>query len=803
MRAAVLGLLVGTCWLQTRATLPDTATALLLLAGAAGLLWLCWWVRHEARCAVLCSVLAGTALGFGAAALQAQQRLAPELPLALEGHDLDIVGVIESLPQTFERGVRFNFRVEKTPVGIALPPRIALSWYAQDGGVAPQAVAPGERWQLRVRLRRPHGNANPGGFDYEAWLLEQGVRATGTVRATDAPVGAANSSANNAPNRRLTEFVPGFSSIVERARARLRERMQTALAGRQYAGVIVALVIGDQRDISAADWKIFNATGVGHLVSISGLHITMIAGLFAGAVSFLWRRSFFTRAQLPLLLPVQKVAALAGALCALLYVLLSGFGVPAQRTLLMLAVVALAMWFGRATRVSHVLCLALAVVVLLDPWAVLWPGFWLSFGAVAVILYAGAGDISHLRARHTWRDSLRSAVRTQYAISIGLAPLTLLLFSQVSLVSPVANALAIPVISFIVTPLSLVGSVLPQPVAGMVLVAAHQVTAWLAVFLQWLADMPLAMLGAPAPAWWMFALALAGMLWMLAPRGWPVRSAGLLLWLPLLLNQPSAPTQGVTMTALDVGQGTAVLIETASHRLLYDTGPWYTPEADGGNRVILPYLRARGIDALDMLIVSHNDNDHSGGAVSILTQMQVGRTLSSLDEDSPIVRAATNHFRCRAGQRWEWDDARFEILHPDEGEYLRGRKPNARSCTLKISVGTRSILLPGDIEAAQEARLLTEVPRKLRADVLLAPHHGSGTSSTVKFLDAVQPGLAIFQVGYRNRYRHPKADVVTRYDARGIAYWRTDQAGAVRIEVGDRLNSSAWRQEQPRYWHGR
>lgn len=804
MRAAVAGLVAGTCWLQTRATLPDMSTALALLFGGAGLLWIARRAGPpmlSALPALLCMVVAGVSLGVGSAALHAHQRLASELPLALEGRDLDVVGVVDSLPQRFERGVRFNFRVEQGPAGADIPSRLALSWYAMDEDAAAlQAVAPGERWQLRVRLRRPHGNANPYGFDYEAWLLEQGVRATGYVR----PPGP------DSANRRLAAFVPGFSSVVERSRALLRDRMRAALEGKPYAGIIIALVIGDQRDISATDWKMFTATGVGHLVSISGLHITMIAGLFAGAVLFLWRRSFFTRAQLPLVLPAQKAGALAGALCALAYVLLSGFGVPAQRTLYMLVVVALALWFGRATRVSHVLFLALAVVLALDPWAVLWPGFWLSFGAVAVILYAGAGEARSLGPgkgwRNTWRDTLRAAVRTQYAVSIGLVPLTLLLFSQVSLVSPLANAIAIPVISFIVTPLALAGSVLPQPVAGLVLLSAHQAVAWLALFLQWLSELPAAVWAAPEPEWWMFALALAGMLWMLAPRGWPARSAGLLLWLPLLLNRPAAPADGMTITAFDVGQGTAVLIETPNHRLLYDTGPFYTPEADGGSRVILPYLRSRGIGYLDTVVVSHNDNDHSGGAASIFAQMRVGRVLSSLEPGSPILTAAPRHERCRAGQHWWWDGVRFEMLHPDDGEYIRSKKPNARSCTLKVSHGVHSVMLPGDIEAAQEARLLAEAPRKLRSTVLLAPHHGSGTSSTAGFLEAVQPELAIFQVGYRNRYRHPKAEVYERYEGMKIRRLRTDQAGAIRVEVGgrgDRVAVSAWRDERPRYWHGR
>jgi competence protein ComEC len=339
---------------------------------------------------VLATVAAALA-GVLWAAVLARHALSPQLAQRDEGRDITVVGTVDSLPYRFPQGVHFNFSVEKVeaaPGGaaIAVPPKIALSWYAGGAAAAVGDVRPGERWRLTVRLQRPHGNANPYGFDYEVWLLEQGLRATGYVRG-DA--------------LRLNRFVWTFSNAVEASRAALRARILDRLAGKQYAGVIVALVVGDQRGIAQSDWNVFNRAAIGHLISISGLHITMIAGLFALGASSLWRRSFFTGAQLPLLLPAQKVAALAGAVAALLYVLLAGFGVPAQRTLYMLSVVAAALWCGRTSSVSHVLCAALGIVVLLDPWAVLWPGFWLSFGAVATMLYATAGRVMRRQPRAT------------------------------------------------------------------------------------------------------------------------------------------------------------------------------------------------------------------------------------------------------------------------------------------------------------------------------------------------------------------------------------------------------------------
>jgi competence protein ComEC len=844
MRMAIIGFATGAAWLQRQASLPDwrwgvacgVALALCFWLLAARRRWVAmsWLERSWGRLPgsrSLSAAFAGFVTGVVWAASIAHLALAAELAREHEGKDFIAIGTIDNLPYRFAQGVRFNFAVERvedrsgkevapTPV----PPRIAISWYsgyrdqpATQGAVGD--VQPGERWRLTVRLQRPHGNANPYGFDYEAWLLEQGVRATGYVRADRA-------------NRRLDRFVFSAGNLVEHGRAALRARILRSLDGKPYAGVIVALVVGDQRGIDQADWQVFNRTGVGHLISISGLHITMVAGLFALLAFTLWRHSFFTRAQLPLLLPAQKVAALVGAVSALSYVLLAGFGVPAQRTLYMLLVVAAALWLNRLADFSHVLCTALGVVVVLDPWAVLWPGFWLSFGAVAVIVYATAGRTTARPARAPVPDeppapatrvaraaawvkagwpALRLAALTQYAVTLGLLPLTMLLFAQVSLISPIANAVAIPLISLVVTPLALVGSMLPSLLATPVLALAHALVAWLAEGLAWCSGLRYAVWLAPVPPPWLFGLALIGTVWLLAPRGWPVRWLGLATWIPLLAAEPTHPAPGrMTVTAFDVGQGMALLIETSGHRLLYDTGPAYGPEANAGSRVIVPYLRARGIAALDGVVVSHSDADHAGGALAVLDGVRTGWVLSSLAPGHPIAQAALRHVRCAAGQRWTWDGVHFEVLHPVTASYAdTSLKPNARGCTLRISTGvtagasSNALLLAGDIEAAQEAQLLSRNAPRLRADVLLAPHHGSGTSSTRDFLLAVRPQAAVFQVGHRNRYQHPKRDVYERYAELGIARWRTDRDGALTIDFGAAVTIDSYRHTHARYWHDR
>ncbi|MDN2709749.1 DNA internalization-related competence protein ComEC/Rec2 [Janthinobacterium sp. SUN118] len=808
MRTFILGFSAGAFWLQTQAELPAHAGAALLLACLLflGLGYVARGGHAVLRLSLRCFF--GVIFGYFWAAFLAHAALSSQLALQDEGEDITVVGTIASLPYHFEQGVRFNFAVEKA-VGAKVPPLIALSWYAGfRDAVANEVgnVQPGERWRLTVRLQRPHGNANPMGFDYEVWLLEQGVRATGYVRPQPRA---------EMPNRRLAAFVPGFGNVVEASRAALRARIVRSLEGRQYAGVIVALVVGDQRAIPQSDWQVFNRTGVSHLISISGLHITMIAGLFALGAGALWRRSFFIGWQLPLRLPAQKVAALAGALAAFLYVLLAGFGVPAQRTLYMLMVVALALWLGRITSIGHVLCLALGAVVLLDPWAVLWPGFWLSFGAVATMLYAGVGrTAAPMPAQASRWRRLRAAValgaQTQYVVTVGLVPLTMLLFSQVSLVSPVANALAIPVISLIVTPLSLAGSLLPAPLSDWLLLLAHAIVQMLAHVLDWLGARRFAVWTAPAPPMWSFCWALFGTLWLLAPRGWPHRWAGMLGWLPLLTALPSSPPPGrLWVTAFDVGQGMALLVETHGHRLLYDTGPAYGPESDGASRVIVPYLRARGIASLDGAIISHSDLDHAGGAMSLLENIPVGWLASSLSGGHPAIEARRQsgrpYLRCVAGQSWTWEGVHFAMLHPLSASHDDiALKPNARSCSVKITAGKHAILLAGDIEAAQEAQLLARSAEgELAADVLLAPHHGSGTSSTQAFLDAVHPTLAIFQVGHRNRYKHPKAQVYARYGAMGITRLRTDVEGALVLEFGERIAVTQYRASRPRYWHGR
>ncbi len=783
MRPAILAFASGIVLLQVQGDLPATGVVAGLAALAFAGLVLC---RRYQRLRPL--ALAGCALlGFCWAASLAQQRLADQLPAAWEGRDIELAGVVAALPQRFERGERFEFDVESaraaggdTEGGVPIVPgHILLSWYhgwdeAADDDEALEAAAArpvraGERWRLTARLKRPHGNANPYGYDYEAALLEQGIRATGTIRP-------------RAEARRLATFVlrPGY--VVERLRDIIRQRFLAALPDAPYLGVLIALAIGDQRAIPNSQWTIFSRTGITHLVSISGLHVTMVAALLAALVNGLWRRS----ERLLLWLPAQKAAVVAGWLAALVYVLLAGFQVPAQRTLYMLSVVALALWSGRNLGVSRTLLLALLAVLLLDPWAVLSTGFWLSFGAVALLFYIGS---ARLGERRGWRAAVARWGAAQWGVTIGSLPLLLLFFQQFSLVSPLANAVAIPFVSFIVTPLALAFAVLPW---APLLQLDHWLLAQLMWLLESLADWPVWQ--QTAPPLWASLVAVAGVGWLLLPRGFPARWLGLCLLMPALFWPPERPQAGQAwVEVLDVGQGLAVVVRTARHTLLYDTGPMYSPDANAGQRVVVPYLRATGVGQLDALIVSHRDKDHAGGVPAVQAALPIARTLSSFD--------GIGGEACSAGQSWQWDGVRFLMLHPLDTDYqVSSKKPNNMGCVLRVSTAEGSVLLSADIEAADEKALLARTPALLRSEVLLAPHHGGNRSSTPDFIAAVATHDVVFSAGYRNSFHHPRPEVLARYAA--SRQWRTDRDGALHIVLSGTPEVTAWRSERRRYWYG-
>jgi competence protein ComEC len=791
VRLISLGVLIGAFALQSLPALPladvrfwTIGAAIAVALGATAHLR----AQGLRRIGGVLLVIATAAAGFGYAQWRAESRLADSLAPEWEGRDIEVVGVVASLPTVNERGTRFEFDVERVVTeGAHVPAHISLNWYAEQARKGfeeqpPPLLKPGERWQLTVRLRRPHGTANPHGYDFEAFALERNIRATGYVRF-------------RGDNSKRADFVAGFGYRVDRLRLVIRDRMNAALRDMPYRGVLIALAIGEQGAIPADQWRSFWRTGVGHLISISGLHITMMA-------SFAYWFAFRFWARVPALvlrIPAQRAAVIAGACMALVYSLVAGFSVPTQRTLFMLATVAVAMWVGRTSSASRILAIALVSVILLDPWAVLAPGFWLSFGAVAAIFFVTVHRTGKLSA-------VRGAFLTQLAVTLGLLPMTLALFQEVSIVSPIANAFAIPLVSLVVVPLTLLGAVLPFDA---VLWFAHEIMAWCYAALNWLATLPNAVWQSHAPQAWTVALALLGCAWLLLPRGSVPRALGFVFMLPMFLVFPPSPKPGeLWVTLLDVGQGLSTVVRTANHVMVYDTGPRYNPDSDSGNRIVVPYLRGEGLRQLDALVVTHDDEDHTGGAQSIIAARNPKWVLTSADSDRDIFAGAQDVLRCVAHDvrnAWDWDGVRLEVLHPTVEDYAEdSRKTNNLGCTIKITAAGGTVLMTADIERKSEEEILARDPAALKADVLVVPHHGSKTSSSDAFLDAVAPKVALLPVGYRNRFRHPHPDVMARYAERKIRALRTDELGAITMKFGVEPKSlpevTSYRQTHKRYW---
>ena len=726
--------------------------------------------------------------GFYWAAWQGGHRLAVSLPDAWQGRNIDIIGVVAGLPQVSERGQRFRFDVEKTLThNLSVPSHIYLSTY-DDTRSPPPVVHAGERWQFTVRLKQPHGSSNPHGFDFELWALENNLRAVGYVH-------------NKGNNIRLDARAEGLLYRVESWREAIRNKLGTTLGNAPYKGVLTALAIGDQGSISEAQWQVFRRTGIIHLMSISGLQITMLSGMGYALVCWLWRRSV----KLTLWLPARKAGAIAALLVATGYAMLAGFGAPAQRTVYMVGAVAAALWTNRNFALTQILSIALIGVLIPDPFAVLFAGFWLSFGAVALILYVTAHRIMDDEAMQRKPNQrmeispsaffrfLRGYTSVQWAVTIGLIPLLLALFGQLSLISPIANAFAIPLISLIVVPLTLAGALLP---VGMPLWLAHAVLGWTMIPLQSLSNLPL--WTQHAPVQWSIAAGMLGAVWMLAPKGYPARYLGSLMMLPMFLNSPKPPESGsLRMIVFDVGQGLSVAAMTRHHTLLYDTGPDFSDESDSGNRILIPALRGMGINALDGIILSHNDMDHIGGTVSVLTAMPVGWIMSS----QPVPGLAKHASPCLDGMKWNWDGVQFEILHPGPNSMNAFPHDNNQSCVLKIGTGHEHILLTGDIGKVAEQRLLSLHAGQLSANFLVAPHHGSSSSSGMDFIAAVLPDYAVFTSGYLNRFGHPKPEIRQRYIDSGATLLRSDEDGAILVEMNAQgLKIERYRKTHQRYW---
>ncbi len=718
-------------------------------------------LRHRACRIVGCAGLAATLLALHLAYAQAHRP-----PVAMEGVDVRAEGRVVSLVEREAGRVRFEMVPERTepwPEGALLPRRIRLSQYG--GEVMPAA---GERWRWTVRLKRPRGFSNPVRFDYEAWLAAEHIDATGYVRAAPPP-------------RRLTT-----GAGLAHWRAGLSEAIAGALPRGRATAIIQALVVGDRRGFDDPLWELFRDTGTSHLMAISGLHVGMVAGLGVLLVGAWGRVAPGAGARLPR----RDVALVTGLAAGAIYAALAGFALPTVRAILMLAMVAAALLLRRRVAGPRVLALAAVIILAIDPWAVLSAGFWLSFGAVALLF--------SVLARRGPGVPGGMLLRTQLVVGIGMVPLTWLFFGQIAWVGIPANLIAIPVFSLVVIPAALLGTLLLGlwPAAGgLLLNLLSAMLDAILVALEAAAELGRSTdLSAPLHGLPMWVPAAVVILLAIGRNGRVL--AGLLVTAtaigPAALSDPASPS--LRMTVFEVGQGTAVLLEVGERRLLYDTGPaWGSSGASAATFTVVPFLRERGITQLDRIIISHDDRDHSGGLPAVL---ETGCT-ARIEGGEPLA-AVRNAGRCAVGDRWRWGDVRFTTLWPPrDGE----RTGNAASCVLRVEVAGRSLLLAGDIEAAQEARLLERLREPV--DVLLVPHHGSGGSSTPPFVAATAPRVAIFPVGHRNAYGFPDPAVVERYRCAGATVYRTGRDGALQMEIDadGTMRMTAWRDAHRRLYH--
>ena len=789
MVVSALGFVFGAWLLQQQATLPSLLWLPVMVVSLFLIVSLHYFKASQYVRLPGVFIISGL-IGFLYAAIFAHLRLSDELPSAWEQKNIEVVGVVATLSEVTARGERFWFDVEQVLTPDAqVPKHIALSYYQGNAWhqptdqvdqtllLRPSKFKAGERWQMTVRLKRPHTTYNPYGYDFEAWALANNIRAMGSIRTRSGL-------------QKISDFVWRPSYLVERCREKIGNRMTQILGHKPYAGVIRALVIGEDSQISPQDWDVYLRTGVNHLMSISGLHITMLAGLAFSLIALCWRHF----PHLVMWMPTRKAATIGGVVIALIYACLAGLSVPTQRTLYMLTTFSVALLLNRRMPISRVLVLALMVVVLLDPWAVIAPGFWLSFSAVAIITYA---TVNRLRIRH-W---LIEAINTQWSVTLGLLPFLIVMFGQASIVSPIANAFAIPVISLLVVPLAILGAILPF---DFILHLSQWVLELCMLGLNWLASSPLATWQQAAAPLWAIGLAMLGVLWLLLPRGVPQRWLGLVLMLPMVFVAPPKIAEGeMKITVLDVGQGLSVVVKTATHAMVYDTGPQYNQESDAGGKLVVPYLRSQGIKQLDALVISHDDNDHSGGAASVLAQRSIKWVASSYHLPE-TVKPMPIPLKCYAGQKWLWDMVRFEVLYPMAESYQDADiKDNNRSCVIKITSRHGTILLTGDIEKEAEEVLLRTQKIKLKSDVIIAPHHGSKTSSTKDFIKAVGATITIFTTGYLNRFEHPKPLIVSRYAEEKSTMYRSDYHGAVLLDFKQNspLQVNAWRLDHAKYWH--
>lgn len=751
MTIFALSFLLGDMLLQLLSTLPSYFIFLLLFFTIA-LICVAWLSGSKK---VVYLVMLGGLTGFAYAAVYTQNILAWELPQSWEGRPLVARGIIKSIPAEDQFGQHFVFQLKKISDGQAVIKRntdIHLSWNTN------KRLKPGDEYQFQVKLKRIHGLKNPGGFNYETWALQNNLRATGVV-------------VNNAPQRFL--YHNYLYAPISQLRQCLKLKISKSLPDSETSSWLIALMLGERGQEPASQWEILRATGTNHLMAIAGLHIGLAAGFVYATVCWLWRRS----RKLVLVYPAQLAASWASLTTAWCYSCLAGFSLPTQRACIMLTIFLGAKILRRSLPAWHAWALAMLIVLVINPLSLLSESFWLSFTTIALIIFGMQGRVAPQGWWWHWG-------RVQAVICIGLLPLSLWFFQQTSLISIIANSIAIPWLGFLILPFCLLALLFIGciPALGSVmLMLADKSLQLLWQLLTWLSHLHFAVWTAPINSILMLFITMMGCLILLLPRGTPGKLLGFIWLAPLIFYQPATPrlTQ-FWLTVLEVGQGLSLVIQTQHHQLVFDTGPKLGVQLDMGESVVVPYLRYTGIKTLDAMVISHGDNDHVGGAAAVLKQFPVNQVFTS----APNKIDANNIMNCTAGTRWNWDGVEFTFLYPFANAPALG---NDSSCVLKVDNGKQSVLLTGDIEKFAENKLLTYAANGLSANILIAAHHGSKTSSQLAFIKAVHPQYVIYSTGYRNRYHFPHPTVVSRYAEENIFQLNTVNAGAIRFELGSAI----------------
>ncbi len=709
-------------------------------------------------------------LGFYWSLLLISSATNDELHADIEGTVVDVTGLVSSLPETYDDHVQFLFDVDTIVDSkqqyYKSPGIVRLNWYKTQ--VIP---TPGEAWQLKIKLKRPYSFMNPGGFDYETWMLRQGIKATGYVKKSRF-------------NQRLAVSKTHY---ILRLRYALSQKIKDVL-DKPLLGLVMALSLGDRSQLETNQWQVLTHTGTNHLIAISGLHLGLIAGFIYFLTESCWRRFYFATQ----LIPAPTIAAIMSFMGAFFYAALAGFSLPTQRALIMIGVFLFSLFSAKRMLTSNVICIAIVLILIMDPLAIIAADFWLSFTAVILILYI-------TRYRTNQRNLLQRWLYLQCLLSLALFPVLIFWFKQIPFYSVLANIIAIPVIGFIIVPLILLAMIfifLLPSLSVFLYLLTDKINDVLWSYLNYLSKLDYAVVPVIAANHGVLLLAMAGTFILLMPRGLPGRWLGLFCFLPLMFPLLSDLKSGeFKLSLLDVGQGLSTVIKTKEHVLIYDTGARFSERFNIGDAVLIPFLRSEGIQQLSTLMVSHGDNDHIGGTNALLNNIKIGRVLSSVPEKFPFTPTSM----CYAGQTWVWDSVEFEVLHPQLGSSFTG---NNASCVLKVSSQYGSVLLTGDIEKQAEASLVQNMREKIKADIILVPHHGSKTSSGDDFIRSVAAEVGFISAGYRNRFGFPKQDIMSRYESHGVKTFVSYKSGELSAKFAETgLIIEQYRSKTRRFWH--